>query len=165
MVEKVEERERAAPAILAGVTGGVTAGGIIAILSWLTAQAKAAPPEGAVVYSPDEWTKEAIMGGLAALGEISGKLSTQIDLLQDIKGAIAAISGAEIPGIVFRLEVTPISETVIPALAPAPLYLADSPLRHTTSAAIVSPGYTIACPSAPITGARPATYASNITSL
>ncbi|GAH78709.1 unnamed protein product, partial [marine sediment metagenome] len=51
-------------------------------------------------------------------------LSTQIDLLEQM---IAAITGEEIPGIVFRLEVTPISEKVIPALSPATLYLADSP--------------------------------------
>jgi len=125
MVEKAEER--AGPAILAGLAGGVTAGGIIAILSWLTEQAKAAPPEGAVIFSPDEWTKQAIMGGLGALAEISGKLSTQIGLLEDIKDGIAAISGVEIPGIRFRLEVTPITEKVIPGLSPATLYTADSP--------------------------------------
>lgn len=122
-----KREERAFPAILAGVAGGVTAGGIMAILTWLTEQAKAAPPEGAVIFSPDEWTKEAIIGMLAALGEISGKLSTQIDLLEDVKQAIAAITGEEIPGILFRLEVTPISEKVIPALSPATLYQADSP--------------------------------------
>jgi len=134
MVEKVEEREHAAPAILAGVAGGVTAGGIVALLGWLTAQARAAPPEGAVIFSPDEWTKEAIIGGLAALGEISGnlstlasKLDTQINLLEDIKELLAAITGVEeIPGIVFRLEVTPISGKVIPGV-PATLYEADSP--------------------------------------
>lgn len=119
--------ERAGPAILAGVAGGVTAGGILTLISLLAAQAKAAPPEGAVIFSPDEWTKEAVMGLLGALAEISGKLDTQIASLEDIKEGIAAITGAEIPGVTFRLEVTPISEKVIPALSPATLYLADSP--------------------------------------
>jgi len=125
MAEK-EERERAGPAIVTGAIAGVTAGGIIAFVTWLTEQAKAAPPEGAVIFSPDEWTKEAIIGMLAALGEISGKLTEQINLLEDIKDGIAAITGEEIPGIVFRLEVTPISGTVIPGV-PATLYEADSP--------------------------------------
>lgn len=133
--QKVEEKERASAAILAGLAGGVTAGGIIVFLNWLTEQAKAAPPEGAVIFSPDEWTKEAIMGGLAALAEISsklstlsGKLDTQINSLNEIKEAIAAISGVEeIPGVLFRLEVTPISEKVIPALSPATLYMVDPP--------------------------------------
>lgn len=133
MAGKVEERERVTPGFVAGATAGALAGGIVGLLSWLAAEARAAPPEGAVIFSPDEWTKEAIMGGLTLLNEISGKLTTlggkldtQTDLLEDIKEGIAAISGVEIPGIVFRLEVTPISGKVVPGV-PATLYEADSP--------------------------------------
>ncbi len=79
-----KREDRAGPAILAGVAGGVTAGGIIAILTWLSEQAKAAPPEGAVIFSPDEWTKAAVMGMLAALDEIYVKLSSEIKSLHDI---------------------------------------------------------------------------------
>ena len=134
MVEKIEERERGVPTLVAGAAGAF-AGSMVALLGWLASQAKAAPPEGAVIFSPDEWTKEAIMGMLGALAQISGKLSTQIGLLEDIKEGIAAITGVEIPGIVFRLEVTPISEKVIPGLSPATLYTADSPEKGALVAA------------------------------
>ncbi len=105
--------------LLAGFGGG----GIVALIAWLSSKAAAAPPEGVVIFTPDEWTKETLLGLLTGLGEISSKLSTQIDLLKDIK----ALLGGEPTIPTYRFEVTPIEAVTIPGLTPKNLYLSESP--------------------------------------
>ena len=105
-------------ALLAGFGGG----GIVAFIAWLSSRVTAAP-EGVTVFTPDEWTKEAILGLLTGLSEISTKLSTQIDLLREIK----ALLGGEPVIPTYRFEVTPIAAATIPGLTPKNLYLSESP--------------------------------------
>ena len=112
-------------ALLIGTAGG----GLGALFTWLISQAKAAPPEGAVIFSPDEWTKDTLLGMLAALNEISSKLSTVSDKLDAGIDLLSVIAGVEAPGVPFRLEVTPISEVTIPGMTSKDLYLSPSPTK------------------------------------
>lgn len=98
--------------LLAGFGGG----GIVALIAWLSSKAAAALPEGVTVITPDEWTKETLLGLLTGLGEISSKLSTLIDLL-----------GGEPTIPTYRFEVTPIETVTIPGMTPKELYLSESP--------------------------------------
>lgn len=107
-------------AILIGSAAGVIAGGIESIIAWLTTAAKEAPPAGAVIFSPDEWTKNTFLGILSALSEISGKLDKQIDLL-------STIAGVEAPSAPFKLDVIPIAALTIPGMTPKNLYVGPSP--------------------------------------
>ncbi len=105
-------------ALLAGFGGG----GIVALIAWLRST-MAAPPEGVTVFTPDEWTKETLMGLLTGLSEVSSKLDDQIKLLDDIK----VLLGGEPTVPTFRFEVTPIAAVTIPGLTPKNLYLSESP--------------------------------------
>lgn len=96
--------------LLAGFGGG----GIVALIAWLSSRVMAAP-EGVTVFTPDEWTKELLLGLLTGLNE-------EISLLKDIK----ALLGGEPVEPAFTFEVTPIA-AVIPGLTPKNLYLSDSP--------------------------------------
>jgi len=109
--------------ILAGTAGG----GIAALLTWLINTARAAPPEGAVIFSPDEWTKETLLGMLTALNEISSKLSAVSGKLDAEIDLLSIIAGVEAPGVPFKLEVTPISEVTIAGMTSKDLYLSPSP--------------------------------------
>lgn len=106
-------------ALLAGFGGG----GIVAFIAWLRSLAMAAPPEGVTIITPDEWTKEALLGLLTGLGEVSSKLKDEISLLEEIK----ALLGGEPTIPTFRFEVTPIAAVTIPGLTPKNLYLSESP--------------------------------------
>lgn len=101
--------------------GALAGGGLVELIHWLTRGVEAAPPEGAVICTPDDWTKQLLLGMFAELAEISGKLDTQIGLLSDIK----CLLGGEPPTVGF--EVTPIPAKTIPGLTPAELYLSESP--------------------------------------
>ncbi|GAI01280.1 unnamed protein product, partial [marine sediment metagenome] len=100
--------------LLAGFGGG----GIVALIAWLSSRVIAAP-EGVTVFTPDEWTKELLLGLLTGLNE-------EISLLKDIK---ALLSGEPVEPTVpaFTFEVTPITAVTIPGLTPKNLYLSDSP--------------------------------------
>lgn len=118
---EIKEDSGVGKALLAGFGGG----GIVALIAWLRAEA-AALPEGVTIITPDEWTKETLLGLLTGLGEVSSKLDNQIKLLDDIK----VLLGGEptIPTIpTFRFEVTPIVAVTIPGLTPKSLYLSESP--------------------------------------
>ncbi|GAI46203.1 unnamed protein product, partial [marine sediment metagenome] len=97
--------------LLAGFGGG----GIVALIAWLSSRVIAAP-EGVTVFTPDEWTKELLLGLLTGLNE-------EISLLKDIK---ALLSGEPVE-LAFIFEVTPITAVTIPGLTPKNLYLSDSP--------------------------------------
>lgn len=115
-----EKRDSGAgKALLAGFGGG----GIVALITWLISKAEAAPPEGVTVFTPDEWTKNAILGLLTGLGEVSSKLNAEISLLKDI----TALLGGEPTVPTFRFEVTPIAAVTIPGLTLKNLYLSESP--------------------------------------
>ena len=104
------------------VLTGLTAGGIIALIGWLISQAKEVP-EGAVIFTPDQWTKETLIGILTALAGISGKLDAEIAVLNDIK----ALLGGEPTVPTFSFEVTPIPATVVFGLTPKVLYQSEAP--------------------------------------
>lgn len=111
------------------ILAGTAAGGVAALLTWLISTARAAPPEGAVIFSPDEWTKDTLLGMLTALNEISGKLSTVSGKLDSQIDLLSAIAGEEVPGVPFKLEVTPISEVTISGMTSKDLYLSESPTK------------------------------------
>ena len=104
------------------VLTGFTAGGIIALIDWLRSLAREVP-EGAVIFTPDEWTKETLIGILTALAEISGKLDDGIAVLKDIK----VLLGGEPAVPTFSFEVTPIEATVVLGLSPKALSPSESP--------------------------------------
>ena len=68
------------------------------------------------VFTPDEWTKNAILGLLTGIKD-------EISLLTDIK---ALLQGEPVIP-TFDFEVTPIETLTIPGLTPKELYLSESP--------------------------------------
>lgn len=113
--------------ILTSILAGGTVIGVAKLIDALTA--KAAPPEGAVVFTPDEQTKEAIAVILALLADISVKLDNQdliVSRLNLVSDAILSMPG--MPELQYQLRVTDTEENlVIPAKTNKELYKTTAP--------------------------------------
>lgn len=113
---KGKEREKEKDTALQVLGGALIGGGLVELIHWLTREVHAAPP-GATVVTPDEWTKQLLLGMLAELAEISGKLDTEIGLLTDIK----CLLGGELP--TAKYDVREIPHTLVSNTVAAELYI------------------------------------------
>ena len=116
-------------AIAVGALTGVSVVGIAKLIDAL--RVKAAPPEGAVIFTPDEQTKEAIAIALGLLAEIALKLDNLgliVDRLDEVKEAILALSGDEVPTGQYRFRITATEDNLaIPGKTTKQLYATTAP--------------------------------------